>query len=84
MALFFTEGSGGQYSEEKGALAGVEVRVDGALVAQSDEDGVALVSLPRKPDKLECSLAGWRVQDNPSGEIELDEQLCPFLVLARE
>jgi RNA polymerase sigma factor (sigma-70 family) len=62
--LFFKEGSGGAYPEEKGALSGVEVRADGVLVARSDADGVALVSLPHEPGKLECSLDGWVMEDD--------------------
>ena len=68
----------------KGPLAGVEVRADGVPVARSDQDGVALVSLPRQPGKLECSLGGWVAQDTSEVEIQLQGEPCEFLVLVRE
>ena len=42
-------------------LAGVGVLADGELVATSDAEGLALVSLPSKPARLEFALPGWSV-----------------------
>lgn len=42
-------------------LAGVVVLADGVAVATSDGDGLALVDLPRAPDRIEFVHPGWRV-----------------------
>jgi hypothetical protein len=83
-ALIFREGSGGEYPEEKGPIAGVEVRADGIVVARSDQDGLALVSLPRQPSSLECGLDGWVKEDDLFGGDLLPGEQCAFLVMVRE
>lgn len=40
-------------------LSGVQVRADGLAAATSDEDGIALVSRERAPERVEEWLAGW-------------------------
>jgi RNA polymerase sigma factor (sigma-70 family) len=70
-ALFLREGSGGDYPEEKGPIAGIEVLADGLPVARSDADGLALVSLPHEPGKLECVLDGWVVLES---DVEVDAE----------
>ncbi|HEX6884710.1 MAG TPA: carboxypeptidase-like regulatory domain-containing protein [Planctomycetota bacterium] len=44
-----------------GVLAGVAVVADGRTVAESDADGLALVSLEAVPDLIELQRPGWRV-----------------------
>jgi hypothetical protein len=94
-ALFFTEGSGGDYPAKRGPIAGVEVRADGLVIARSDQDGLALVSLPRKPEQvrdeevhLECGLDGWVVEygDLVVGNSVVlgPDDVCASIVLRRE
>ncbi len=42
-------------------VEGVTVLADGKAVAHSDSDGLALLDLPRAPDRLEFARPGWRV-----------------------
>jgi hypothetical protein len=94
-ALFFTEGTGGDYPERRGPIAGVEVWADGLLLARSDQDGLALVSLPRKPGqdgdkeiRLECGLNGWVLEYGDAvvgNRLVLDSGVVyAFTVLRRE
>lgn len=87
-ALFFREGPGGNSPETKGPIAGIEILADGLPVARSDQDGVALVSLPREPGKLQCVLDGWvflegDVEVGGDGEVPI-AGLSALVVLKRE
>jgi len=63
--LFHSLGDDLGFAQHDGArgrpLAGVEVVVDGRVVAASDADGLALVSLAVAPSEIEFRLAGWRL-----------------------
>jgi hypothetical protein len=83
-ALVFTETSGGAFPEERGPIAGVEVRADGVVVARSDEQGLAVVSLAREPGKLECDLAGWIPEEGRDADLGLDDGGVKFVKLMRE
>ena len=62
------------------------MRANGILVARSDQDGLALLSLPRKPDELECSLGGWVIEDenDPVRAMLRQDELTASLVMRRE
>lgn len=59
-------------------LAGVQVFDGTTLVAESDADGLALVDLPRAPERLHYGLPGWR----PAGE--RDEGVIRFVQMIPE
>jgi hypothetical protein len=82
-AFLFTETSGGGHAEGRGPVEGAEVRADGVVVARSDEDGLALVTLPSRPGKLECGLAGW--VDSDGDDLTFDSpETCFRVTLMRE
>jgi len=64
-AMFFVEGWGLLVKEQGRPLSGVEVLADGLPVALSDQDGAALLSLPRRPGLIEWDLPGWRRANAP-------------------
>jgi hypothetical protein len=83
-ALFFTEEAKDSGRLRKGPLAGVEVRADGVVVARSDGDGLALVSLARRPGKIACALPGW--VDANDGDLTYDagKGICWDVYMRRE